>query len=84
MKTYIKTNIIGLFQILLVFALTLYFIVIIIKYPLVGIEVKEENNQWMVENIYKKVGQTTTNRRRRYFKTCQWREPRKPFYYFNI
>ena len=54
MKAFIKTNQIYILPILLVLALTLYSIVIIIKYPLIGIEVKEENNQWMVEKIYEK------------------------------
>ena len=53
MKTNIKTNIIGLFQIMLVVALTIYLTVTVLRFPLVGIEVKEQNNQWMVEDIYK-------------------------------
>ena len=52
MKTNIKTNIIGLFQIMLVVALTIYLTVTVLRFPLVGIEVKEQNNQWMVEDIY--------------------------------
>ena len=52
MKTNIKTNIIGLLPIMLVVALTIYLTVTVLRFPLVGIEVKEQNNQWMVEDIY--------------------------------
>ena len=52
MKPLIKTNLVCILPILLGLALTLYSIVIIIQYPLIGLEVKEENNQWMVEKIY--------------------------------
>ena len=52
MKPLIKTNLVCILPILLGLALTIYSIVIIIQYPLIGLEVKEENNQWMVEKIY--------------------------------
>lgn len=52
MKPLIKTNLVCILPILLGLALTLYSIVIIIQYPLIGLEVKEVNNQWMVEKIY--------------------------------
>ena len=52
MKTNIKTNIIGLLPIMLVAALTIYLTVTVLRFPLVGIEVKEHNHKWMVEDIY--------------------------------
>lgn len=42
----------SLLSILLVLVLTGYFIGIVVKYPLVGIEVAEKSNQWVVEKIY--------------------------------
>jgi two-component system, NarL family, sensor histidine kinase ComP len=34
--------------------LVIYFFVIILKYPLVGIEVKKQNQEWIIEDIYEK------------------------------
>lgn len=42
----------GLFPIIFAFLLTGYFIAIIFKFPIVGIEVVEKNNEWFVEKIY--------------------------------
>ena len=52
MKKFITTYAIVWFPILFVLVLTFYFTIIILKYPLVGIELKEKNNQWIVESIY--------------------------------
>lgn len=52
MKTNIKTLIIGLLPIMLVAALTIYLTVTVLRFPLVGIEVEEQNHKWMVEDIY--------------------------------
>ena len=38
----------------IILTLTIYFIIIVLKYPLIGIEVKRENDQWIVESIYEK------------------------------
>lgn len=54
MKPILKFNILSLLPVLLVLALTIYFTVVVIKYPLLGLEVKEQNNQWIIENIYEK------------------------------
>ena len=52
MKKFIKTYTIVWFPILFVLVLTFYFTIIILKFPLVGIELKEKSNQWIVERIY--------------------------------
>jgi two-component system, NarL family, sensor histidine kinase ComP len=52
MKPFIKDNFITLLPILFVIALTCYFIIVIVKFPLVGIEVKQDNNFWIVEKVY--------------------------------
>ncbi|MDI3311640.1 MAG: ATP-binding protein [Thermoanaerobacterium sp.] len=49
-----RTGIVSLFLILLALTLTIYFSIIVIKYPLIGLEVEEKNNQWIVEKIYDK------------------------------
>jgi two-component system sensor histidine kinase ComP len=49
-----KRNMSSLLPILFVIGITLYSIVIILKYPLIGIEVKEQNNQFIIESIYEK------------------------------
>src|SRR4051812_9901267 len=54
MKPFVKTNIMGLLPILFVLCFTIYFSAINFKYPLVGIEVIEQNDQWIVETIYEK------------------------------
>lgn len=52
MKRYNKFNVVGLLPILFVLGLTAYFTIIVLKFPLVGMEVTEKNNQWIVEKIY--------------------------------
>lgn len=52
MKQFIKTYAIVWLPIVFVVILTIYFTIIAIKFPLVGIEVKEKSNQWIVENLY--------------------------------
>jgi len=47
-----KKNVIGLFSIIFTFWLTIYLTIVIIKYPLIGIEVRKDNNLWFVENVY--------------------------------
>ena len=54
MKSFTKKNIMGLLSIILVLCCTLYFSVINFKYPLVGIEVMNQNDQWLVKDIYEK------------------------------
>jgi two-component system, NarL family, sensor histidine kinase ComP len=54
MKSFTIKNIMGLLSIILVLCCTLYFTVINFKYPLVGIEVMNQNDQLMVKNIYEK------------------------------
>ena len=54
MKSFIKKNIMGLLSIIFVLGCTLYFSVINFKYPLVGIEVMNQNDQWLVKDIYEK------------------------------
>lgn len=52
MKKYLKTAGNGLLPIFLVLGLTGYFIAIVLRFPLIGMEVFEKNNQWIVEKIY--------------------------------
>lgn len=47
-----KIKNITLFMIIFAIALTSYFTVIVLKYPLVGIEVKKDKNLWIVEKIH--------------------------------
>lgn len=54
MRQYIKTNAIGFLPFLFAIGLTIYFIAIILNFPLVGLVVKEENHQWMIEKVYDK------------------------------
>lgn len=53
MKHYINLKIGTLFLILLSLGIMIYSAVVIIKYPLIGLSIQEENNQWVVEKIYK-------------------------------
>lgn len=53
MKKILKTNGSGLLAIFIALVLTSYFAVIIIKFPLVGLEVVERNHQWIVDQVYK-------------------------------
>ncbi len=54
MKSFTIKNIMGLLSIILVLCCTLYFTFINFKYPLVGIEVMNQNGQRLVKNIYEK------------------------------
>ena len=51
---FIKTNARSLLPILFVLVIIAYSTVIILKFPLVGLEVKLNNNHWVVEKIYDK------------------------------
>lgn len=53
MRKYINLKVVTLLSILLSLGLMIYSTAIIIKYPLIGMGVSEENNQWVVEKIYK-------------------------------
>lgn len=53
MKKYINTHFFTVLLILSVSSLSIYFTMIILKFPLVGIELKNKNNQWIVNKIYK-------------------------------
>ncbi|MBS4189768.1 hypothetical protein KHA94_06040 [Bacillus sp. FJAT-49705] len=48
-----RASALGLLSILFVLGITGYFTVIVLKFPLVGMEVKKNNNQWIIEKIYK-------------------------------
>ncbi|KAA9020504.1 sensor histidine kinase [Niallia endozanthoxylica] len=52
MKKFIINNTILGLPILLAVTLTIYFTVIILRFPLIGMEVREESGQWIVANIY--------------------------------
>lgn len=52
MKKNLKISGSGLLPILIALALTSYFVAVILKFPLIGIEVVERNNQWIVEKVY--------------------------------
>lgn len=52
MKKVYKRKINVLFPILIALSLSVYFIIIIVKYPLIGLEVTEKDEQWIIERIY--------------------------------
>lgn len=52
MKKSIKLNVSGLFPIIFTLGLAAYFMIIAIKYPLIGIEVREEKDEWVVKKVY--------------------------------
>lgn len=54
MNPMTKRNMGSLLPILLVIGFIVYSTVIILKYPLVGLEVKKQNNQFIIESIYDK------------------------------
>ncbi|MFC4387855.1 sensor histidine kinase [Gracilibacillus marinus] len=54
MKKFTSIYNFGLLSILFVLGAFCYFALIILEYPLVGIEVKEKDNQWIVEKTYEK------------------------------
>lgn len=52
MKKELKITDSGLLPIFIVLVLTGYFTAIVLKFPLIGMEVIENNNQWIVEKVY--------------------------------
>lgn len=54
MKSLFKLNSLNFLLIIYVIVLTVYSTVVNIKYPLVGLEVKKQDNVWVVDAIYNK------------------------------
>ncbi|MCJ7841741.1 ATP-binding protein [Lederbergia sp. NSJ-179] len=54
MEKFSKTNVIGLLPILIIIGLAAYFTSIVVKFPLIGMKVTEEQNQWIVKKVYDK------------------------------
>ena len=54
MKLSMKSPVIFTMVALITVGLTMYFTLLILKYPLVGIEVKKINGSWIVEKVYDK------------------------------
>ncbi|WP_075982827.1 ATP-binding protein [Bacillus massilinigeriensis] len=54
MGKHIKMRVLGILPFIFAVALTIYFTVIVLKYPLVGLEVTEKDNRWVVDTIYDK------------------------------
>lgn len=52
MKKVTKSKVIPLILIFICLGITIYFTSVIVKYPLIGMEVREENEQWIVEKVY--------------------------------
>lgn len=53
MNKSIKNIMFVLLPILFVLAITIYFTVITLKFPLIGMEIEEKNNHWIVKKIYR-------------------------------
>ena len=54
MKSIFKLNSLNFLLIILVIMLTTYSTIVNVKYPLIGLDVKEQQNQWFVNTIYSK------------------------------
>lgn len=52
MKRSIKNSTVSFLMILFSMGLTTYFTIIILNFPLIGIEVKEKNDLWVIERIH--------------------------------
>ncbi|WP_339162252.1 ATP-binding protein [Siminovitchia sp. FSL W7-1587] len=61
MKWFQKSNIIFSIMVFLKMGLILYFGLLILQYPLIGIEVEHRNGKWIVEHVYDK-GWATKNK----------------------
>ncbi|MFB1050343.1 ATP-binding protein [Paraliobacillus sp. JSM ZJ581] len=51
MKKSKKTNLFSLLPILFTFGVVYYFVVMVIEFPLIGMEVEKENNHWVVTKV---------------------------------